>query len=98
MTVPFLIYQGINAHKAVGTSAFCGIPIAVTAFLVFLFAEQSTQVGYIYWQALFAIIIGSISAVPLGVKLSHIISTLKLKRVFALLLIIVALEMLAEAI
>ncbi len=98
MTVPYLIWQGVNPRIAVGTSAFCGIPIAVSAALLFQFvtlaSEHTDGTAFIYWPALYAIIAASMLFTPLGAYFAQITSTRKLKRIFAIMLFIVAIMML----
>lgn len=102
MTVPFLISQGVVAQVAVGTSAFCGIPIAVTAVMIFAFSsgtEIGSQLGsLIYWPGLMLMILASVVSTPFGANLAHQLSTVKLKRIFAALLIFVAIGLFYDAI
>lgn len=98
MTVPFLVWRGLNPRIAVGTSAFCGIPIAVTAVLSFYFLTNFNQLsaagGFVHWPAVISIVAASLFFTPLGVNLAHKISTNKLKRFFSILLLFVAIELL----
>lgn len=100
MTVPFLVWRGLDAHKAVGTSAFCGIPIALTAACFFLFSadlDTSKEAGeYIYWQALIPIVAGSLLLTSLGANFAHKLSTEKLKRIFAVLLVFVSIQLIID--
>ncbi|MDX1810592.1 MAG: sulfite exporter TauE/SafE family protein [Gammaproteobacteria bacterium] len=101
MTVPFLVWRGQEIHIAVGTSAFCGIPIAITAATVFFLFNQASAsaagIGYIYWPGLLLMVVGSMFFTPLGARLAHQLSTSKLKRIFAALLIFVAFSLLLDA-
>ncbi len=54
--------------------------------------------GYVYLPALFGIAVASIMTAPLGVKLAHSLPVNKLKRIFALLLIVVGTRMLLKII
>jgi uncharacterized membrane protein YfcA len=55
------------------------------------------SVGYVYLPALFGIAAASVLTAPLGVKLAHSLPVDKLKRIFALLLLVVATKMLVSA-
>ncbi|WP_431190052.1 TSUP family transporter, partial [Desulfurivibrio dismutans] len=50
--------------------------------------------GFIYLPALVGIVAASVLTAPLGVRLAHSLPVDKLKRIFALLLLIVATRML----
>jgi len=102
MTVPFLVWRGLKPQVAVGTSAFCGIPIALTAVLVFIITASIGSINdlgsFIHWQALLFIILGSMLFTPLGANFAHQLSTDKLKRIFAILLIFVSIELILDVI
>lgn len=98
-TVPFLTSRGIEIKKAIGTSAALGFPIALFGSIGFMInGWQSTcllnyQVGNIYLPAVLFVSITTILTVPLGVKISHTISTVMLKKIFAILLITLSVKM-----
>ncbi len=100
LTVPFLLWCNVTIHRAIATSAACGLPIAVagaTGFVISgwhnaLLPEWSS--GYLYWPALLGVVSASILFAPLGARLAHSMPTLVLKRLFALLLLGLALRML----
>lgn len=96
MSVPWLMWYGSSIHKAIATSAALGFPIALSASLSYLFAgwnnphlpEYST--GFISLPALGGIILSSLFFAPLGASLAHRLEVKKLKKYFALLLIVLA--------
>ncbi|NEV60709.1 sulfite exporter TauE/SafE family protein [Thiorhodococcus minor] len=96
MTVPFLSSHGIDMRQAVGTSAACGLPIAVAGAIGFAIAGWGQldlpplSSGFIYWPAVVIILIASIPAAPLGARLAHSLPITILKRTFGVLLILVA--------
>ena len=98
MTVPFLLWQGQSIHRAIATSAACGLPIAIAGSLSYLVNGWSAQIpaaaGYIYLPALLGIIISSMLFAPLGARLAHRLPVLQLKRIFALLLLLIGLRLL----
>ena len=89
MTVPFLSWCNVTIHKAVGTSAACGLPIAIGGAISYLVlgwgnvALPSWSAGFIYGPALAGIVVTSMFFAPLGAALAHRLSTVVLKRSFA---------------
>lgn len=100
MMVPFLTWCNVNIHKAVATSAACGMPIAVAGSLGFILLVPATvdlpdkAIGFVYWPALLGIAIASMLAAPLGARLAHRLSTDKLRQLFAAFLFFIGLSML----
>jgi len=100
MSVPFMVWCNISVHHAVGTSAAIGFPIAIAGTLGYMATGfhktglPSYSLGYIYFPALLGIISASILTAPLGARLAHWLPVQKLKRVFAVLLLVVGTKML----
>lgn len=98
LTVPLLSWKRMPMKNAVGTSAACGMPIAIFGALSFLYFGWSApdrpahSVGYIYLPALIGIAATSMFSAGLGVKLAHKLSPVLLKRLFAVLLLCVGLN------
>lgn len=95
MIVPFLVACQTNIRQAVATSSACGFFIALAAVLGFIavsptMALPDGSIGYIYLPAWIVISAVSVLCAPIGVFLAHHISTDKLKRVFAMALVIMA--------
>jgi len=92
MTVPYLLGRGVELPKAIGISAYCGLPIAVASSLTFYimqsmsFSNVSGQ--FIYFPAVLGIIIGSIISAPLGAKCTHLFPLKLIKRLFSIVLLI----------
>ena len=99
LSVPIMIWCNVPAHRAVGTSAAIGFPIAVAGALGYIVNNlQGTglpaySLGYVYLPALMAIVCASMLTAPLGVKLAHALPVDSLKRIFALFLYAVATRM-----
>lgn len=94
MTVPLLVWRGVDAVRAVGTSSACGVAIALASATGYgLHAPTSAlpagSVGYVFVPAALAIAVASVSMAPLGVRLAHWLSAHALKRVFAGFLVLV---------
>jgi uncharacterized membrane protein YfcA len=100
LSVPFMIWCNIPIHRAIGTSAAIGFPIAVAGTVGYIVnglkatATPDYSFGYIYLPALAGIVLISVLTAPLGVKLAHSLPVDKLKRVFAVLLLVVGAKML----
>jgi len=104
LSVPFMIWCNLAVHQAIGTSAAIGFPIAIAGaagyiyngFIVSGLPEHS--LGYVYLPALFGIVAASMLTAPLGVRLAHSLPVSKLKRGFAVLLLIMGIRMLFKLI
>lgn len=100
LTVPVLLWQGKTIHKAIATSAACGLPIALAGSVSYLVNGWSTNIpnalAYIHLPALFGIIISSIILAPIGARLAHSLPVSQLKKIFALLLLIMGLGLLFQ--
>ena len=100
VSVPYMVWCNVPVHRAIGTSAAIGLPIAISGTVGFLFNGWENQllpdysIGFIYLPALIGIAAVSILTAPLGAKLAHSLPVGKLKKIFALLLIIVGTRML----
>ncbi len=92
LTVPFLTWRSVPMQKAVATSAACGLPIAVSGAVGFMWNGWNNpqlpewSAGFIYLPALAGIAISSMFFARVGARLAHRLSPLMLKRLFALLL------------
>lgn len=100
ITVPFLLWCNVNIRNAVATSAACGFPIALAGGLAMVIAGWNAPglptgaTGYIYWPAALAIMLTSVAFAPLGAQIAHTIPVNTLKKVFALVLVIVGIKIL----
>jgi uncharacterized membrane protein YfcA len=96
ISVPFMTWCNVGIHHAVATSAALGFPIALAGALGYIVAGWSLPampagtLGYINLPALFCIVSTSILFAPLGARTAHAMPVKKLKRVFAMLLYILA--------
>lgn len=100
LTVPYLVKRGIAIKSAIGTSAAVGLPISIAGTLGYVInglghdSVISGQMGFVYWPAVVVISISSFVFAPLGAKVSHRLPTDTLKRLFALLLVLLSVKML----
>ncbi|WP_251358730.1 sulfite exporter TauE/SafE family protein [Kangiella sp. TOML190] len=95
VVVPYLLYHKEKLVMAIGTAAACGLPLAIMATIGYVvLGWQVSNLppyhwGYVYLPAVFAIAFGSILSAPLGAYLAHKLPTLIIKRIFALLMVVV---------
>jgi len=100
LSVPFLVWCNTKVHKAIGTSAAIGFPIAVAGTLGFIVNGMrvtglpSYSIGYVNMGALAGIVAASVLTAPLGARLAHSLPIDKLRRLFAVLLYLVGTRML----
>jgi uncharacterized membrane protein YfcA len=99
--VPLMSLYGTPIHRAVATAAGFGVVIAVPSVAGFLMTQADAAppytVGSVNLPAFFVIIAMTLITAPWGVKLAHAMDPKPLKRVFAVFLAIVALNMLRKA-
>lgn len=102
LLVPFLTSAGIPLRRAIGVSAALGFPVGLAGALGYALAGVHHPagalaeycVGFIYLPAFFGIVAGSILTVGWGADAARHIDAPTLKKVFAVLLYVVALKML----
>ncbi|CAB5505288.1 Uncharacterized UPF0721 integral membrane protein [Bathymodiolus thermophilus thioautotrophic gill symbiont] len=93
MTTPFLTYNKVDIKNAIATSAAVGMPIAIVGSVGFIIIgtgiEGTTSgLGFIHIKALLSIVMTSIFFAPLGAKVAHNINGKRLKKGFALFLLL----------
>ncbi|ACB36593.1 protein of unknown function DUF81 [Leptothrix cholodnii SP-6] len=104
LSVPFMTWCNVTIHRAVGTSAAIGLPIAIVGTVVYFLGGQSStglppgSFGYIYLPALLAVLVPSVLMAPVGARLASTLPVATLKRVFAGFLFVLALKMLHSAV
>ena len=101
LTTPFLLWCRVDLRRAIATSAACGLPIALAgavAYAVVGLDERGLPAwssGYVYWPAVLALVPASMAAAPLGARLTHVLPLAWLRRVFALLLVVIGIRLLS---
>jgi uncharacterized protein len=102
--VPYLSRHGVAMRNAVGTAAVCGFPIAMVGTLGLALGGMDEHglpngmTGYVYWPAVIFMVIPSILCAPLGAKMTTRLSITHLRRIFALFLLFVSIDMLSKAV
>ncbi len=100
--VPLMSLYNTAIHRAVATAAGFGVIIAVPAVIGFVFVETPAMappwsIGLVNVPSFILIIAMTLITTPYGAKLAHSMDARPLKRVFAVFLIAVALNMLRQA-
>jgi len=102
MTVPFLTWCNVPIRNAIGTAAAVGFPIALGGTLGFIVngwtvpALPPGSLGFVYLPALLWTVLAGVMTAPLGARAAHVLPAVVLRRVFAVLLLLVAAKMLAS--
>lgn len=103
ISVPFMTWCNVPIHQAVATSAALGFPIAFANTLGYVIggwnqpAPLPGAFGFLYLPALVLVAAGSVLMAPLGAKTAHAMNVAQLRRVFAMLLYVLAAYMLWRA-
>ena len=99
-SVPYFYHRGLKMMNAIGTSAACGIPIAISGSVSYMIVGLNENnipdysIGYVYLPA--TIIVGVMSSLTakFGVNIAHRMKQKKLRIAFAFLVMIMALNLL----
>lgn len=100
LTVPFLTWRSVPMQQAVATSSACGLPIAAASALSFMLIGWDNpqlpqwSLGFVYLPAMVGIALTSMFFARFGARLAHKLSPRLLKRLFALLLLVVGVNFL----
>ena len=101
-SVPYFYHRGLKMMNAIGTSAACGIPIALAGSISYVIIGYENinlpdnSIGYIYLPA--TLIVGLMSSITAkyGVNIAHRMKQKKLRIAFAFLVMIMALNLLTR--
>jgi uncharacterized membrane protein YfcA len=96
ISIPFMVWCNVKMHNAVATSAALGFPIAAAGTIGYIVAGLNQHslpagsVGFVYLPALLAVTAASVLTAPIGARVAHALNTRPLKRIFAVLLYLLA--------
>ena len=99
LTVPLMLAWGVVVHRAIGTAAAIGVPVAAVGMLGYIISGWQVAglpeytIGFVYLPALLALVAASVLTAPYGARLAQRLPVATLKRVFALLLYALATKM-----
>ena len=100
LTVPFLMWCNVALPIAIGTSAAVGLPIALSGAFGYVVNGWTTAnlpnhtLGFMYWPAVLLMASMSFFTAPLGAKFAHRLPISLLKKLFAVLMIGLSIQML----
>jgi len=103
LTVPLMSICGVPIHRAVATASGFGLAIALPATIGFIISgwgisgRPAFSLGYVNAMGFALIALIAFMTIPLGAKLAHSMSQRKLKMVFGILLLLVAINMARKA-
>lgn len=96
LTVPLLVKRRFPLLNAIAAASACGIPIALSGSLNYIYlgwqqpALPEGSFGFIHLPTFAGVVITSALTAPFGARLAHRLPTARLKRYFALVLIVAA--------
>ena len=100
LSIPLMTMCNVPMRNAVGTSAALGLPIAIAGTAGYIYTGLGQDhlppltLGYVYVPALVGIVIGTFVTVPAGAKAAHTMPIPRLKKIFAVILFLMATKML----
>ena len=100
LTVPFLSRFQIAMKQVVGTSAACGLPIAIFATVSNMAIGSGVEgrpewsIGFVYLPALLGIALTSIYFARVGANLAHYLPEALLSKLFSAFLMVVGIKFL----
>jgi uncharacterized protein len=100
LSIPLMTVCNVPMRHAIGTSAALGLPIALAGAVGYVITGLDApnlpafSVGYVYLPALAGIVLGTFVTVPYGARAAHAVPVHVLKRVFAVILFLLATKML----
>ena len=102
LSIPFLMRCNVPLRRAIGTAAANGFPIAVAGSIGYILHGlrmpdlPAGSLGFVYLPALALVVAASMPLAPLGARLAHRLPVRRLRVVFSLMLLALALRMLAN--
>ena len=99
MSIAFLSWCNVRMHEAIGTAAAIGVPLAMAGTVGFVVTGlldhglPGQSLGYVYVPAFIGISITSFLVAPLGAKLAHRLPVGVLRKIFAVVLVVLAVKM-----
>ena len=103
ITVPFMLWCNVKPHMAMASSSGLGFPVAAAATIGYIYGSWGNPnlpegtLGFIYVPAVLCIVVVSIFTAPLGAKMARKLNVTQLKRIFGVMLFMVAAFMFNES-
>lgn len=102
LSIPYLVRRNVPVRRAIGTAAAIGFPIAVAGTVGYVLHGLRVvglppgSLGFVYLPALAIVAAASMLVAPLGARLAHRLPVRRLRIVFSLVLLALAVRMLAN--
>ncbi|MAZ08632.1 MAG: hypothetical protein CMN90_03050 [Sutterellaceae bacterium] len=99
LTVPFLVWCNVSIRNAIGTASAMGFPIALGGTIGFIFNGWTApglptgSLGFVYTPALLFTVVASVLLAPWGAQAAHILPAPLLRKVFAVVVFGIAVNM-----
>lgn len=99
VSIPLMSMCNVPMRQCVATSSALGLPVALAGTVGYLASGwgkdhlPALSLGYLYLPALVGIVVGTLVTVPIGARMTHTIPVPRLKKVFAVILAIMAIKM-----
>ena len=100
LSVPFMTWCNVKVQHAIGTSSAIGFPIALGGALGYILNGWSAtglpagSLGFVYGPAVVGVALSSVLTAPFGARMAHRLPVATLKRIFAGILLLLAMKML----
>lgn len=100
ISIPLMLACNVHMRNAIATSAALGLPIAIAGAVGYILTGLDKDhlpplaIGYVYLPALIGLVIGTFITVPAGARAAHRMEVKRLKRIFSVILFIMATKML----
>jgi uncharacterized protein len=96
-----ILSRWVPLARAIGTASALALPMAIAGAAGYLLAPQppgcAACTGYVHFQAVAAVGVGTVLAAPLGAQLTAVLPARRLRQLFALLLIAGTIALLPKA-
>jgi uncharacterized membrane protein YfcA len=99
LTVPWMLYCGVPMLTAIGTGAAIAVPVVFVGTIGYVVTGWQAPglppyaLGFVYLPALLALVLASSLTASAGARLAHRLPVAVLKRIFAVLLYVLATRM-----
>jgi uncharacterized membrane protein YfcA len=99
LSMPFMLWCGVEMRRAIGTGAALGLPVAVLGSIGYVSSGWAVgglprpSLGFVHLPALAGVVVASVLTAPLGARVAHRAPAAALKRVFAVVLYALATKM-----
>ncbi|MFN9279469.1 MAG: sulfite exporter TauE/SafE family protein [Betaproteobacteria bacterium] len=99
LSMPFMLWCGVPVRTAIGTGAALGLPVAALGTVGYVASGWPASglpwgsLGFVLLPALAGVVVASTLTAPVGARLAHRLPVATLRRVFALVLYLLAAKM-----